>query len=65
MTNINNHKDLFLLFSQYALTIANKYEDKLLLFSQYILTNTNNKANNFIREEIWLHSTNCSLLVTK
>lgn len=65
MTNINDYKDLFLLFSQYALTIANKHEDKLLLSSQYTLTNTNNKANNFIREEVWLRSINYSLLVTK
>ena len=65
MTNTNEHKDLLILSSQYALTMTNKHKSEFLSSIQYTLTNTNDKADNFKNYEIWLYSTDYSLFVTR
>lgn len=64
LTNIDEYKSIPLLFSKYILTITNKHKDRPSSFSQYILTNINDKADNFIREEVWLRPSNYLLFVT-
>lgn len=65
LVNINDIPKIYFYHLANALTYTNSIPKMDLYHLANIVTNTNDKTDNFIKDKVWLRSTNCSLFITR